>query len=167
MQWRTQVWPMCLERFPDDYFKSGQTSGGLFQRRGMQHVLCYLIDFWASHGPPMRSKCLTHTCSGCFSLTLISSLTWLWTLSVQFSSVARSCPTLCNPTDCSTPGFPVHHQLPKLAQTHVQPLSSPSPPAFSLSQHQGFFYPDGHQVDFVTPNNFLAKGCPQIATRVI
>ena len=66
----------------------------------------------------------------------------------QFSSVAQSCPTLFNPMDCSTPGLPVHHQLPELAQTHVyrvcdamqpsHPLSSPSPPAPSPSQHQGF-----------------------------
>ena len=64
-------------------------------------------------------------------------------------SVAQSCSTLCNPMDCSTPGFPVHHQLPELAQTHVHqvgdaiqaahPLSSPSPPAFNLSQHQVLF----------------------------
>ena len=40
-------------------------------------------------------------------------------LSVQFTSVAQSCPILCNPMDCSMPGFPVHHQLPELAQTHV------------------------------------------------
>ena len=70
-------------------------------------------------------------------------------ISVQFSSVAQSCPTLCDPMDCSRPGFPVHHQLPELAQTHVhwvsnaiQPsnaLLSPSPPAFNLSQHQGLF----------------------------
>ena len=68
--------------------------------------------------------------------------------SVQFSSVAQSCPTLCDPMDCSTPGFPVH-QLPELAQTHVHrvddaiqpshPLPSPSPPAPNLSQHQGLF----------------------------
>ena len=68
---------------------------------------------------------------------------------VQFSSVAQSCLTLCDPMDCSTPGFPVHLQLLKLAQTHVhqfvdaiqpsQPLSSPSPPSFNLSQHQGLF----------------------------
>ena len=55
------------------------------------------------------------------------------------SSVTQSCPSLCDPTDCSTPGFPVHHQLPELTQTHVHrvsdaiqpshPLSSPSPPA--------------------------------------
>ena len=71
-----------------------------------------------------------------------------WTVP-QFSSVAQSCPTLCDPMDCSTPGLPVHHQLPELAQIHVHrasdviqsshPLSSPSPPAFNLSQHQGLF----------------------------
>ena len=78
--------------------------------------------------------------------------------SVQFGSVAQSCLTLCNPMGCSMPGFPVHHQLPELTQTHVhwvggaiQPshsLSSPSPPAFNLSQHQGLFQWVGssHQV---------------------
>ena len=64
----------------------------------------------------------------------------------QFSSVTQSCLTLCDPMDCSTPGLPVHHQLPKLAQTHVyrvsdaipsHPLSSPSPPALNLSWHHG------------------------------
>ena len=69
--------------------------------------------------------------------------------SVQFSSVAQSCPNLFDPMDRSTPGLPVHHQLPKPTQTHVSwvgdaiqtshPLSSPSPPAFNLSQHQGLF----------------------------
>ena len=60
----------------------------------------------------------------------------------RVSSVSQSCPALCNTMDCSTPGFPVHHQLLELAQTHVSdaiqpshPLSSPSPPAFNLSQH--------------------------------
>ena len=63
--------------------------------------------------------------------------------SVQLSSVTQSCPTLCNPMDCSMPGFPVQHQLLELAQTHVyqvgdaiqqsHPLLSPSPPAFNLS----------------------------------
>ena len=61
------------------------------------------------------------------------------------SSVAQMCLALCNPMDCSTPGFPVHHQLPELAQTHVHrvhdamqpshPLSLPSPPAFNITQH--------------------------------
>ena len=69
--------------------------------------------------------------------------------SVQFSSVAQSCPILCDPVNCSTPGLPVHHQLPEFTQTHVHrvgdaiqpsnPLSSPSPPAPNPSQHQGLF----------------------------
>ena len=77
---------------------------------------------------------------------------------VQFSSVAQSCPTLCDPMYCSTPGLPVHHQLPEFTQTHVHwvgdaiqsshPLLSPSPPAFNLSQHQGLFkwVSSSHQV---------------------
>ena len=69
--------------------------------------------------------------------------------SVQFGSVTQSCPTLCDPMNCSTPGLPVHHQLPEFNKTHVHgvsdaiqpshPLSSPSPPALNLSQLQGLF----------------------------
>ena len=77
---------------------------------------------------------------------------------ITFSSVAQSCPTLCNPMDCSMPGFSVHHQLPELAHTRVHrvgdaiqpshPLSSPSPPALNLPQHQGLFQwvSSSHQV---------------------
>ena len=69
--------------------------------------------------------------------------------SVQFSLVAQSCPTLCDPMNLSTPGLPVHHQLPEFTQTHVHrvgddiqpshPVSSPSPPAPNPSQHQSLF----------------------------
>ena len=69
--------------------------------------------------------------------------------SIQFSSVAQSCPTLWDPMNHSTPGLPVHHQLPEFTQTHVHqvsdaiqpshPLSSPSPPAPNPSQLQGLF----------------------------
>ena len=69
--------------------------------------------------------------------------------SVQFSSVAQSCPTLCDPMNCSTPGLPVHHKLLEFTQTQVHrvsdaiqpshPLSSPSPPAPNPSQHQSLF----------------------------
>ena len=91
--------------------------------------------------------------------------TWIWVNKgrcvcniVQLNSVAQLCPTLCDPTDCSTPGLPVHQQLPEFTQTHVHcvsdaiqpshPLSSPSPPSFSLSQHQGLFkwVSSSHQV---------------------
>ena len=76
---------------------------------------------------------------------------WMnWKSSINvYVIVVQLCPTLCNPMDCCTPGFPVLHHLPEFAQTHVHwvsdaiqpshPLSSPSPPAFNLSQHQGLF----------------------------
>ena len=79
---------------------------------------------------------------------------------VQFCSVTQSHLTLCDPMDCSTPGFPVHHQLLELAQTHVHqvsdaiqpshPLSSPSPPGFNLSQHRGL-------VQWVSSSHQMAK----------
>ena len=77
---------------------------------------------------------------------------------LQFSTVAQSSPTLCNPVNHRTPGLDVHYQLPEFTQTHVHwvgdaiqpshPLSSPSPPAFTLSQHQGHFkwVSSSHQV---------------------
>ena len=79
-------------------------------------------------------------------------------VSVQFSSVAQLCLTICDPMNCSTSGLPVHHQLPEFTQTHVHwvgdaiqpshPLSSPSPPALNFSQHQGLFkwVTSSHQV---------------------
>ena len=82
-----------------------------------------------------------------FEIVSLFSLSFGSCVIVQFSSVAQLCLTVCDPMDRSMPGHPVHHQLPELAQTHVHwvgdaiqpshPLSSPSPPAFSLSQHQG------------------------------
>ena len=79
---------------------------------------------------------------------LLTSTIWPWWLR-QFSSVVQLCLTLCDPMDCSTPGFPVHHHLPELAQNYVHwvsntiqpsyPLSSPSPPAFNLSRIRIFF----------------------------
>ena len=79
-------------------------------------------------------------------------------IEMSASSLAQSCPTLCNSMDCSTPGLHVHHHLPEFTQTHVhrvvdtiQPshaLSTPSPPALNLSQHQGPFkwVSSSHQV---------------------
>ena len=78
---------------------------------------------------------------------------------VQYSSVAQSCPTLCDPMDCSSPGFLVLYHLPELPQTQAlrvsiaiqltHSLSSSSPPAFNISQHQGVFQrlSSSHQVD--------------------
>ena len=88
--------------------------------------------------------------------TLLNVLWWMlflkskhFVFSIQFSSVAQSCPTLCDPMNLSMPGLPVHHQLLESTQTHVHwvsdaiqpshPLLSPSPPSLNLSQHQGLF----------------------------
>ena len=95
-------------------------------------------------------------CSVFLSFFFFNQTSW----AEQFSSVAQSCLTLCDPMDCSIPGFPVHHQFLELAQTHdhrvgdaIQPslpLSSPSLPAFNLSHHQGLF-------QRVTSSNQVAK----------
>ena len=81
--------------------------------------------------------------------------------SVHFTSVTQLYPTLYDPMDCSTPGFPVHHQFPEIAQTHAHrigdtiqlsyPLLSPSPPTFNLSQHQGLF-------QWVSSSHMVGKG---------
>ena len=90
-------------------------------------------------------------CMRLMSANLLTQDIFLGTLYIlQFSClVAQLCPTLCHPMDSSIPGFPVYHQLPEFIQTHVywvsdaikpsHPLSSPSSPAFNLSQHQGLF----------------------------
>ena len=107
-----------------------------------------------------RSQCLCSQCTwGCLITSWNKQHSYLIHIkSVQFSSVAQSCPTLCDPMNCSTPGLPVHHWLPEFTQTHVHwvgdaiqpshPLSSPSPPALNLSQHQGLFkwVSSSHQV---------------------
>ena len=82
-------------------------------------------------------------------LSISSCVLWLKFIRLLGSVLLLSCVWLCDPMDCSTSGFPVHHQLPEFTQTRVHwvgdaiqpshPLSSPSPPAFSLSQHQGLF----------------------------
>ena len=93
------------------------------------------------------SKC--HCYSHSFSMVKLFQLWISFEVFLQFSSVAQSCPTLCDPMNHSTPGLPVHHQLPEFTQTHIiqvsnaiqpsHPLSSPSLPAPNPSQHQSLF----------------------------
>ena len=104
--------------------------------------------------------------------TKIRPLYMLSTSSVQFSSVTQSCPTLCDPMNCSTPGLPVHHQLLEFIQTHVyrvsdaiqpsHPLLSLSPPAPNPSQHQSFpvsqlFVSGGQSTGVSSLASFLPK----------
>ena len=87
-------------------------------------------------------------CKHIYVLILIFGIC-MYTRIDQFSSVAQLCPALCDPTNRSTPGLPVHHQLPEFTQIHIHrvsdaiqashPLLSPSPPAPSPSQHQSLF----------------------------
>ena len=104
----------------------------------------------------------------------------IWGNSVQFSSVAQSCLTLCDPMDHSTPGLPFHHQLLELPQTHVHwvgdtiqpshPLLSPSLSAFNLSQHRGLFkwVSSSHQVARVLRQSslYLLKTANSKQTRI-
>ena len=104
------------------------------------------LGLWQTQcGPPTVST--PHTWQG--YLFVVSLSPYNTTESIQFSSVAQSCPTLCDPMNHSTPGLPVHHQLPEFTQIHVHrvsdaiqpshPWSSPSPPARKPSQHQRLF----------------------------
>ena len=96
----------------------------------------------ATKNTPHSTK-VESNCKGCQEIHTLVLLT------IQFSSVTQSCLTLCDPVNHSTPGLPVHHQLPEFTQTHVHrvgdaiqpshPLSSPSPPAPNPSQHQSLF----------------------------
>ena len=100
----------------------------------------------------------TVVCISCNLFLLFKYIVYIFHF--QLSSVALLCPTLCNPTNRSIPGLPVLHQLPEFAQTHVHwvgdaiqssyPLSSLSPPALNLSQHQGLF-------KWVSPLHQVAK----------
>ena len=99
------------------------------------------------NGNPLQYSCLENSMDRKASWATVCGIAKL--LSDQIRSVAQSCPTLCDPMNRSTPGLPVHHQLPEFTQTHVHrvsdaiqpshPLSSPSPPAPNPSQHQGLF----------------------------
>ena len=115
------------------------------------HLTCLLRNLYAGqkatvrtgHGTTDWFQIRKGVCQGC----ILSPC--LFNLYAEFSSVAQSCPTLCNPMNCSMPGLPVHHQLLEFTQTHVHqvgdaiqpshPLSSPSPPAPNPSQHQRLF----------------------------
>ena len=110
-------------------------------RKCSSFILLQVVDLFSQHHLLKRLSFLH-----CIFLPPLSKITCP---SVQFNSVAQSCPTLCDPMNHSTPGLPVHHQLPEFTQTHVHwvsdaiqpshPLSSPSPPAPNPSQPQSLF----------------------------
>ena len=141
---------------------------GIFPTQGSNPHLLYLLYCQADSLPLMpqgKPKCDTMDsslpASSVHGILQARILEWvaisfyrdfkilLKNTSVQLSSVAQSCPTLCDPMNCSTPGLPIRHQLPEFTQTHLHrvsdaiqpshPLLSPSPPASNPSQHQSLF----------------------------
>ena len=130
--WNSLKNVLCDQRPPERWSASLSTM-----------VICLLLDCL-----PLLSHSSTVLLVFCGFISQINYLHYnLALLSVQFSSVTQSWPTLCDRMNCSMPSFPVHHQLPEFTQTHwvtdaiqpSHPLSSPSPPAFNLSQHQSLF----------------------------
>ena len=124
---------------PMDCSPSGSSVHGILQARILKWVA---IPFSRGSSQP-RDWTQVSCIAGRFSTV------WTSFSSVQFSPVAQSCPTLCDPMNRSMPRLPVHHHLPEFTQTHVRrvrdaiqpshPLSSPSPPAPNPSQHQSLF----------------------------
>ena len=118
--------------------------------RTQENILCIWLLKGITQGWARWRRCIEQGMwEWTWSFHVSSGLSILWgLLCLSCCSVTGLCLTLCNLMQCSTPGFPVHHQLPELAQTHVHwvgdaiqpshPLSSPSPPALSLSQCQVF-----------------------------
>ena len=125
-------WNIFFEPFLYSFFENVNLISKFSQHSSIKFsVYCFICIYYHRH---IRKKEM------CGSLPLSS---------VQFSSVAQSCPTFCNPINRSTPGLPVRHQLPEFTETHVHrvsdaiqpshPLSSPSPSAPNPSQHQSLF----------------------------
>ena len=153
---------------------------GELQPMGSQRVR---HDYYSVHTPHIKHHSFISGHSGCFHVSdmvnraavNMEMQVFLWVISfpsdefshqlvtvvTSYSQLQRVSPTLCNLMDCSTPGFPAHHQIPELTQTHVHwvsdaiqpshPLSSPSPPAFNLSQDHGLlqWVSSSHQVSKV------------------
>ena len=117
------------------------------QRVNFHGLISEVTDNPVHHILFVRSKSLSPVCTPVQDAWLLEGSTT--EDFVQFSSVTQSCPALCDPMNCSMPGFFVLHYLPEIAQIHVHcvgdaiqpshPLSAPSHPAFNLSQHQGLF----------------------------
>ena len=153
-----------VDEEPDGLLSIGSYRVGLQLKQLSMHAC-----IWEGTGNPLQYSCLENPRDRGAWWAAVYGVTQRWTLLKQlssssssmpllFRSVAQSCLTLCNPVNRSTPGLPVHHQLPESTQTHVhwvadtiQPshsLLSPTPPALNLSQHQGIFkwVSSSHQV---------------------
>ena len=141
-----------------DYSINRFPSSNLVRKQSLRATCPSRTVLFAIVKTPSVTSLLFYFSTICWGSNICQTYCLVLQWSVKFSSVIQSCPALCDPMDCSTPGLPVHHQLPELAQTHVHrvgdviqpshPLSPPSPPVFILSQHRGLFkwVSSSHQV---------------------
>ena len=118
---------------------------GYYINKPKMMSICWLLDYCKDNSLGSLNSKACGLPSQIFVFTEYSAVFKHSLSSVQFSSVAQSCPTLCDPVDCSMTGFPVGYRLPEFTQTHdsdaiqpSHPLSSPSP-TFNPSQYQGLF----------------------------
>ena len=128
---------------PVDCSLPGSSVHGIFQAIVLEWIA---ISFSRGSSQPRDGTRISHIVDRHFT---VSATREVWIMTIQFSSVAEPCPTLCDPINCSTPGLPVHHHLPEFTQTHIHrvndaiqpshPLLSPSSPASNPSQHQSLF----------------------------
>ena len=141
-----KIMPVGDTQLGYDIWLQGRPRGRAGKGAGVAKCAGHMVSVTATHLYHSSMKQATDRSK---QRTVAGSQRHFNSCSVQFCSVAESCPTLCDPMNCSMPGLPVHHQLPEFAQTHVHPvgdaiqpshpLSSPSPPAPSPSQLQGLF----------------------------
>ena len=140
--WDLVVWPGIKPGPPTLGAQS------LYQWTTKEALHCLYLIYLFKFSIPSQVG-FVHLCLSRNLFTLSKLSKWLSYVIHQIRSVAQSCPTLCDPMNRNTPGLPVHHQLPEFTETHVHrvsdaiqsshPLSSPSPPATNLSQHQDLF----------------------------
>ena len=153
----TQSCPTLCD--PMDHSLPGFSAHGLLQARILEWgAIPFSRGIYQTQGLSLVSRIAGEFLKVWATRKAHTGVTHTKACSAQVSSVAQACPSLCDPTGRSTPGLSVHHQLPESTQTHVHwvsdaiqpshPLSSPSPPAFNLSQHQGLFQwvSSSHQV---------------------
>ena len=138
------AWKKCFKDTRDHFYITSALSLE-FQPHNLGSFVCFIISFQNNFN--LQQKCKNKKVQRRPLLTTYYK--YFTPFALLCSSVTQPCPTLCNPLNCSTPGFPVLHHL-LFAQTHVHwigdaiqsphPLPSPSPPTFNLFQHQGLFH---------------------------
>ena len=143
------IGPVQLVHFTEEEIRVPERGFGFIKTQLLKGLTQSRRPFSLTHSPSLSCPTTPTHAMEATGISMLCPLPAKPGKSVQFSSVAQSCPTLCDPMNRSTPGLPVHHQLPEFTQAHIHrvrdtiqpshPRSSPSPPAPNPSQHQSLF----------------------------